>query len=235
MTTAAATMNPTTAPISSGFGTWPKWRQDAGLGWHHANDYPAPMFTPIIATHDGVVESTGAFATTDGGHSPTIDHGSFGILHAHQEASIQSSLGLRVGDPVKAGDTIGLIGNKGWSTGPHSHCIVSLIKHSYGYWNYGRDSGGTVEPHIFLTGGYDKPAILDRLFTTPIPPGLTFTATKRFVTQAELSLIGHTIESIGITVGGKWVMYVPGAPAIVNKDFPKVLAEGYIVSVKRKA
>lgn len=224
-------VDPRTAAISSPFGDWPLWRQQAGLGWHTAIDLPAPMDTPIIATHDGKVEHVGAFATQDGGHTPSIDHGTFGILHAHQEQGLTQSLGLRGGDPVTAGQTIGLIGNKGWSTGPHSHCMVSIVKMGNGFWDYARWNGGLVDPRSYLLGEYESGVVLDKLFSAPLSTGSNAVATKRFVTVAELSLLGNHIKSVGITNQGSWVMYVPGAPKIVNANFPKVLVAGAPVLV----
>jgi murein DD-endopeptidase MepM/ murein hydrolase activator NlpD len=82
---------------------------------HAGGDIGAPSGTPIHAAADGVV----IVASVHGGYGNTtvIDHGhSLATLYGHQSVIV-----VQVGDVVKRGDVIGLVGSTGLSTGPHLH------------------------------------------------------------------------------------------------------------------
>lgn len=87
---------------------------------HAGGDIGAPMGTPLFAAADGRV----LIAEVRGGYGNTvvIDHGSsLGTVSAHL-----SRIDVAVGDDVKRGDQIGLIGSTGLSTGPHLHFETRL-------------------------------------------------------------------------------------------------------------
>lgn len=48
----------------------------------------------------------------------------------------------------------------------------------------------------------------------------------------ELDGMGCEVETIAITVGGGWSVYVPGAPDFVNEDFPEELSAGAPFAVR---
>ncbi len=82
---------------------------------HAGIDVSVGSGRPILAAGDGRVVVAGS----RGGYGNTvvIDHGtSLGTLYAHQ-----SSVAVREGQLVKAGDVIGRVGSTGLSTGPHLH------------------------------------------------------------------------------------------------------------------
>ncbi|WP_297813874.1 peptidoglycan DD-metalloendopeptidase family protein [uncultured Methylophaga sp.] len=84
---------------------------------HRGVDYAAPTGTPILATGDGKV----SFAGTKGGYGRTVvlSHGGkYTTLYAHMS---RFKKGLRAGQRVKQGQTIGYIGSSGLATGPHLH------------------------------------------------------------------------------------------------------------------
>lgn len=85
---------------------------------HTGLDIAAPMGTPIAAAYDGVVLETGQ---TDGrGKYIRLGHGDdMQTLYCHL-----SEIRVREGDTIAAGDTIGLVGSTGMSTGPHLHFEV---------------------------------------------------------------------------------------------------------------
>ena len=87
---------------------------------HTGIDLAAPTGTPIIAAAAGLVVWSGY----RGGYGNTviIDHGgSMATLYAHQ-----SSLSVAEGSVVAVGDTVGLVGSTGYSTGPHLHFEVRI-------------------------------------------------------------------------------------------------------------
>lgn len=82
---------------------------------HKGIDFTAPRGTKIQATGDGVVISAGR--GTGYGNRVKIDHGYGYISHyAHM-----SRIDVKVGQKVKKGEQIGLVGSTGASTAPHCH------------------------------------------------------------------------------------------------------------------
>ena len=99
---------------------WPTTKTMVTCGYlcysgHYAIDIGGPVGQPIFAADNGVVISAG----WDGGYgySILINHNNgYYTRYAHM-----STLGVKVGDIVGAGQTIGGLGNTGNSTGPHLH------------------------------------------------------------------------------------------------------------------
>ncbi len=88
---------------------------------HTGIDFPAPIGTPIYATGDGVI-SEATDAGSGYGQHIVIDHG-FGYKTLYAHMSVMKG---RIGQKVKRGELIGLVGNTGSSTGPHCHYEVIL-------------------------------------------------------------------------------------------------------------
>jgi len=100
--------------VSSGFGV----RKDPFTGQpaqHDGVDVQAAWGEPIVAAYGGTVVSAGERGGY--GNAVEIDHGN-GVhtLYAHA-----SSLAVKAGDTVSAGDKLGEVGSSGRSTGPHLH------------------------------------------------------------------------------------------------------------------
>ena len=113
---------PTTGTFSSGFG----YRTDPfGLGttFHAGQDIAAPTGTPIVAATAGTVAIVESPDQSGGyGNYTCIDRGAgFATCYAHQ-----SVVFVHVGQVVAQGQTIGLVGSTGASTGPHLHFEVRL-------------------------------------------------------------------------------------------------------------
>jgi len=105
-------------------------RMASGYGWridpiyktrrmHTGMDFTAATGTDVFATGDGTVEAT----EKNGwgyGNCIVINHGyGYKTRYAHL-----SAFKIKVGDKVKRGDLIGLVGTSGKSTGPHLHYEV---------------------------------------------------------------------------------------------------------------
>jgi murein DD-endopeptidase MepM/ murein hydrolase activator NlpD len=108
-----------TARMSSGFG--PRVHPIFGdTRVHKGLDLSAPTGTPIAAAAPGVV----VFAGVRGGYGNAVivDHGNaLATLYAHQ-----SRIAVVEGQAVGVGETIGLVGSTGNSTGPHLHFEVRV-------------------------------------------------------------------------------------------------------------
>ena len=105
--------------ITSGFG----YRRDPfnGRGAMHSGiDFKGAVGSPIFAAADGRV----TFAGWKAGYGKAIEitHGN-GMLTRYAHLS---RIGVKVGQPVEAGTTIGGLGNTGRSTGPHLHFEVRI-------------------------------------------------------------------------------------------------------------
>lgn len=88
------------------------------IAWHSGVDFAGKMGSDIIAVASGVVVES----TFKGGYGGKIivNHGNgFKTLYAHSKENL-----VKVGDIVKKGQIIALMGSTGRSTGPHVHFEV---------------------------------------------------------------------------------------------------------------
>jgi murein DD-endopeptidase MepM/ murein hydrolase activator NlpD len=102
--------------VSSGFGMrmhplHKSWRAHQGV------DYAAPSGTRVRSVGDGVVE----FAGRQGGYGNLVI-----VRHDSRVSTWYAHLsgfgrGIRNGARVAQGDTVGMVGQTGWATGPHLH------------------------------------------------------------------------------------------------------------------
>ena len=104
--------------MASGFGyridpVYKTTKMHAGL------DFAAPQGTPIYATADGVVQTSGNTGNGYGNHV-VINHGyNYETLYGHMVR-----VKVRSGQKVRRGEVIGWVGSTGKSTGPHLHYEV---------------------------------------------------------------------------------------------------------------
>jgi murein DD-endopeptidase MepM/ murein hydrolase activator NlpD len=82
---------------------------------HTGVDLRAPAGTPVHVASDGMVIGTDDEVIY--GNVVTVDHG-FGLMTRYMHLS---SFNVNIGDPVKAGDVIGLSGSTGRAEAPHLH------------------------------------------------------------------------------------------------------------------
>ena len=87
---------------------------------HEGIDFAAPLGSPILAVGDGVVVQAG----------PASGFGNWVIIqHANGDMTIYGHMRyffVKVGQKVKAGQEIALVGAEGQSTGPHLHLGVKI-------------------------------------------------------------------------------------------------------------
>ncbi|HZQ57860.1 MAG TPA: peptidoglycan DD-metalloendopeptidase family protein [Acidimicrobiales bacterium] len=107
------------APVTQPFG--PNYDPFTGAsGFHPGIDFGASAGTPIHAAGDGTV----VYASVESGYGnyTCINHGNgIATCYAHQSVIL-----VKVGDQVKRGQVIGLVGTTGYSTGPHLHFEVRI-------------------------------------------------------------------------------------------------------------
>jgi murein DD-endopeptidase MepM/ murein hydrolase activator NlpD len=106
-----------TPEVSSGFGV----RHDpinGAQGFHTGIDVAAQEGSPVLAAAPGIVRRAGRRGGY--GNAVEIDNGSgISTLYGHA-----SSLAVKEGDSVKAGETVAFVGHTGRATGPHLHFEV---------------------------------------------------------------------------------------------------------------
>lgn len=89
-----------------------------GFSWYHKGvDIANHIGTPILAADSGKVIVAGWTDNTGYGNRVMIDHGN-GYLTLYGHMSVVQ---VQVGQTVRRGDVIGLMGSTGRSTGPHCH------------------------------------------------------------------------------------------------------------------
>ena len=116
--------------------------RDGGRRSHHGIDIFAPRGTPVIAAADGVIRRV--HETRLGGRVVWLSDVERGqsLYYAHLDTQLVAS-----GSRVRAGDTLGLIGNSGnaMSTAPHLH---------FGIYRRGR---GPVDPYPYVHDLRERP------------------------------------------------------------------------------
>jgi len=103
-------------PISRGGQITSRFGPRSG-GYHAGVDIAAPQGTPVVASDNGIVTFSGWYGGY--GKCVIISHGSSSTLYGHL-----SQITAKEGQAVQQGQTIGLVGSTGRSTGPHLHFEV---------------------------------------------------------------------------------------------------------------
>ena len=93
---------------------------DGYVAAHAGYDVAAPERTPVLAVAPGIVVFAGALQQR--GTALVLDHG-WGVYSVYGHLS---ELRVATGESVAQGQTVGLVGNTGLSTGPHLHWEIRL-------------------------------------------------------------------------------------------------------------
>lgn len=152
-------------------------RASSGYGWrihpktdqpefHPGSDFGAPEGTTIPSAASGVVVYSGK---NEGGYGNTVivknDTGDYS-LYAHMRGDNQ----VKPGQRLWKGDTVGVVGNTGESTGPHVHYSVITKEAGRIYDAAHPRDGGPIGLHPDQTNTYD-PATYGN-YVLPPPPYL---------------------------------------------------------------
>ncbi|WP_174287226.1 M23 family metallopeptidase [Sphingomonas bacterium] len=108
---------PTTGRISTFFGSQRIYKNGEAGAYHSGIDIARPTGTVVTAPADGVVTLVADHPFTLEGNLLMIDHG-MGLNSAFLHLS---RIDVHVGDHIRQGQPIGLVGMTGRATGPHLH------------------------------------------------------------------------------------------------------------------
>lgn len=111
---------PVTGVLRSGVGMRNNPFGGSSVEYHKGQDIAAPTGTPVNVTADGVVVVAGWVKGY--GNGIYVDHGN-GITTRYGHLS---RIDVVVGQTLKRGDHLGLVGSTGRSTGPHLHYEVRI-------------------------------------------------------------------------------------------------------------
>ena len=111
---------PVAGAIRGGFGVRHNPFGGPGSEFHKGQDISAPYGSQVIATADGVVVIAGWLRGY--GQVVYVDHGN-GISTRYGHLS---RIDVMLGQTIKRGDQLGLVGSTGRSTGPHLHYEVRV-------------------------------------------------------------------------------------------------------------
>lgn len=106
---------PVQGPITTDFGARRSYQGGPATGSHAGVDIAVPLATPVTASAAGRVAWTGALP--DRGNGVIVDHG-LGVYSGYFHLS---AINVQTGQTVSQGETVGLAGSTGLSTGPHVH------------------------------------------------------------------------------------------------------------------
>lgn len=134
-----------TRPFTDAYATWGSYYYPFGTNsqgqylWHHGIDIQNPMLTPILALGVGVVVRAGPDDQVPFG--PSLNFFGQAVLIRHDQTwddlpvytlyGHVSKVLVQEGQPVKAGDTIALVGQGGVALGPHLHVEVRVEGMTY--------------------------------------------------------------------------------------------------------
>lgn len=169
-------------PVTQYFGENPALYKTIGLAYHNGCDLVAPHGSPLYAVQDGTVLEVKNDPKGFGKHLRFISHG-HGVTHHEWTYGHCHEIFVKVGDEVKAGQKIALMGNTGfvvsgatpyWKVNPyagtHLHIGMRKVKIDPKGWaylgslikisvlNYDNGVKGAIDPAPLLSGiGYIDP------------------------------------------------------------------------------
>lgn len=112
------------------------------VGSLYAVDIPMPVDTPIVAARAGTVVHT-EFKHTRGGFTQDMEAEANVVLIQHADGSravyahlAPGGVVVTPGQRVQEGEVIGLAGNTGFSSGPHLHFAVQVVRDNGQHFEY---------------------------------------------------------------------------------------------------
>ncbi len=143
--------------------------------FHRGIDIAAPTGTSVRAAKSGIVTYAGEMGSY--GNVVFIDHGNgFSTRYAHL-----SAINCKVGDNIKMGDVLGLVGSTGNSTGPHLHFETLINNIPKNPMNFLKDgNAGVTSPSedyeaYMKAYGNRTVKVTDQAITVTAPNGQTAT------------------------------------------------------------
>ena len=159
---------------------------------HTGIDYALYLGTPVLAAADGRVRLVAHLQGGYGIHVVIEHEDGLETIYAHL-----SRASVSIGAKVRAGQTIGLSGNSGRSTGPHLHFEVRL-------------DGHPIDPEIVFREGTEDAKLSERRVTVPLlyvrsGPGTEYPIVDSLTRGAQVTG-SLTAETVWLKIGdGRWI------------------------------
>ena len=144
-----------TQPFGADFKTWKDgkevwfYKDLYNLLGHPGIDYRCIPNTPVYSAHDGVVLYAGYDNTNGNLVQIWNEEKGFKTMYGHN-----TSMKVKQGDVVKAGDLISLSGNTGAGTGPHLHFGLKMTGFGGNGLNNNNGYNGAIDPKPYLKYNY---------------------------------------------------------------------------------
>ncbi|MCB8981251.1 MAG: peptidoglycan DD-metalloendopeptidase family protein [Ardenticatenaceae bacterium] len=199
--------------INQYFGQNPHNYAQFGLPGHEGLDLMAPTGSKIFAVAPGTVRFVNTSATNHNyGIHVRVDHADgWQTIYGHMQQAT-----VRVNQPVKAGDQLGLADNTGNSFGSHLHLTLKRQNASY------TDSSGTKWPYnIFDPTPFLLPLIGWQRPAGPYTDGWAFTDGIIIVGDLAQVNSGGINFRESASVVGKLIDLVPGGTIIIVTGAPR--------------
>lgn len=121
-------------------------------GFHNGIDFGQPQGSPVLSIADGVVATTASGSSIYGSHIAVkhrINGQNYTSMYGH---IIGTSISVKQGQTVKAGQRIASVGSEGMSTGAHIHMVLTQGDYSYkkSEPGYTGGAGNTIDGNVFL-------------------------------------------------------------------------------------
>lgn len=190
--------------MTAGYPSYPSGSQHRGV------DFGIPVGTKVGAAMSGVVVGTDSKVNYNTYASGVRSFGQYVLVKGDNNLYYRyghlSKIGVTNGQQIKAGDTIGLSGNTGYSTGPHLHFQVQT----------GTGNSTDISPYSYITSGLfqakgDINIASDpnssKLYSASEAPKVT---TGRFISGANAASMGGGEDNTSIGGADKVVNSVDG-------------------------
>ncbi|GAB2903272.1 SH3 domain-containing protein [Neomicrococcus lactis] len=185
-----------------------------GSTWHLGQDLPADSGSPIFAVADGVVTKTKSGTSSSSGYivvKHEIDGQVFYTVYVHMW---NANTHVAVGQAVRAGQQISVVGSSGPSTAPHLHFEVWK-----GAWYTGTHIDSA---QWLLERGVDLKSNASRVYNTTVPTSCGYSANGGQNLKASAS---STSSTLAYLPSGTLMTGIPGE---MSNGYVRVSAKGFV-------
>ncbi|APF41271.1 SH3 domain-containing protein [Neomicrococcus aestuarii] len=185
-----------------------------GSTWHLGQDLAADSGSPIFAVADGVVTKTKSGTSSSSGYIVVRHEIEGKVFHTVYVHMWNANTHVAVGQTVRAGQQISIVGSSGPSTAPHLHFEV---------WEGAWYTGTHVNSAEWLADrGVDLQANASRVYNTTVPSSCGYSANGTQALKASPSSSSTTLTTLA---SGALMTGIPGE---MSNGYVRVRAGGFV-------